>query len=661
MKANWPSFGAYLILYNAEVSQYPWRECIRNALTFCDHVYILECNSEDDTYDRIVQEFSDVPNITLKRSETNWDMSDTLVVGKKKQEARSMVQTDYCVYLDADEILLCRDRNVLIDLVLHHPDAEAFCLPYITFFGSPYEVGSFENSENYWRWKILKNVPHLGHGAHGKARKYDGEGKVYIDKSISDGCEIINLETLEIVSSLMYFPTNYAKAGELYKSVPKSPDEKKIISTVFSEIINDFPLVCLHYGWIDFTNKVRNAKEYWTKTKAFKSGGVEHSRLFDGLSEDAINAFEGQEQQIKNTIGAWKGMDTIALKVKKHPDIIRPKIGHLLKPKILNVALASTGPFGVPKWGHQLKYSLSDYDVQTYAFNDYVTNTPPNAMEFHKAESFVKYIKQSKNDEDALVLFGDGFWAATYPGPAKVISVVHGLWSHPLRDKWDDGLLEQRKQLFEYQLRYFRSATQMGHTLVCVSPFIHKVLREEHGIDSILIPNAVDLEMYDRVYITEMEKDRPLILHGITSDNKGLDILQQIENHPLIKDKFDIGSIDEISAHAQIPKMATFKAADVAFLPTKWEASSYLLLECLANNLPIAAHRAGILNCKELEHIDQIGVIVDDYEVDKLAEAIVEAYENSDKYRNGRNFVKANNMTLDKWSTSIKNLIYEVL
>ncbi len=652
MQAKLPTFGAYLILYNAEASRYPWRECIHNALTFCDQVYILECNSQDDTYEKILEEFGDVANITLKRSETEWDMDDTTVVGKKKQEAREMVRTDYCVYLDADEILVVKSREVLMDLILHHPSAEVFSLPYVTFFGNPYEIGNFKDAENFWRWKVFANKPHIGHGVHGNARKYDENGKMYLDKTISDGCEIINMETLEVMPSLMYMPVPYAQAGEKYREAPEDPQMKKGIGLVFSEMVNDFPLICLHYGWVNFEDKARNGIEYWTKTKNFREGNVEHSRLFDGL----------EEGKIQDKITQWEQLDTIQLRVKEHPEIMRPRLAPQLKPKVLNVALTSDGPFGVPKWGKQLEAALADYDVQNFAFTDYNTVAPPNALEFHKAESMIKHIKSIEADKNALVVFGDGFWAATYPGPAKVVSVVHGLWHHPLREKWgDDGLLEQRKQLFQYQIEYFKKAKEMGHTLACVSPFIANILKEEHGVDTVVIPNAVDLDFWDSVTIKSMEAERPLILHGITSHNKGLDILEQIENHPLLKDRFDIASIDEVSEHCQVPKAVAFKAADVAFLPTKWEASSYLLLECLANNLPVVAHRAGILNCKDLHRLDDIGIILDDYDVDKFAEALVEAYENRMNYKMGRIFLQENGMTKEHWDDSIKKLVYGVM
>ena len=660
MKAKMPSFGAYVVLHNAETNHYPWRECIQNALTFCEKVYILEADSNDVDVNAIYEEFGDEPRIVMKRDDKPWDMDDKSVIGRIKQKAREMVKEDYCVYLDADEILQVKDRELLVDMVLNNPQADVYSIPYFTFFGSPYKIGNFKDAENFWRWKIFRNRPHIGHGIHGVARKYDESGKLYMDKAISDGCEIINMETLEVMPSLMFMPPHYGKAGDLYRSVPTTTEEKSIVSTMFSECINDFPIVCWHYGWVNFEEKAKNAIAYWTKTKAYEDK-EEHSRLFDGLGEDSVSSYRGEEQQILDTITAWETIDTIPLNIREHPQIIKPRIAAQMQPKILTISLNNVGNFGVPKWNHSLSAGLGQYDVQHFSFDEYVSNAPEGANEIQKAQSFISWVQSRKYDQDALVLFADGFWAATYKGPAKVVSVIHGLWSHPLRDRWDDGLIEQRKQLFEYQIDYYKKAKDMGHTLICVSPFIHKILEKEHGIDSILIPNSVDLDFWDKINITNLEKDKPLILHGITSVNKGSDILHQIENHPLIKDRFDIGSIDEIAAHADVPKAVAFKAADVAFLPTKWEASSYLLLECLANNLPIAAHRAGILCVSGLAHIDNVGVIVDDYDVDIFAQAIVDAYENRLKYLCGRLFLQENEMTNKTWDVRMQQLIYEVL
>lgn len=649
MKAKWPTFGAYVVLHNAETNGYPWRECIRTALEYCHKVYILEVDSSEEDVQAIYDEFNNEQRIVMKRLEGVWDMDDMTIVGRMKQTAREMVQEDYCIYLDSDEILKVQSYDLLVDLVLNNSHANVFALPYITFFGDPYHIANFKDMENFWRWKIFRNLPQIGHGIHGKARKYDEDGNLYMDKTISDGCELIDMNTLEVVPSVLFMPQHYVQAGQIYSQVPQTEDERAIVSTATSEVINQFPMVCLHYGWVDFQQKAENGIRYWTKTKAFKTG-VEHSRLFDGLDDE----------KIAEKIAEWQEIDRLPLNIKEHPEIMKPRLASQLKPKILTVSLSNRGPFGVPKWNHLLKDALEDYDVQSFAFDEHVTNAPQNATEIQKAQSFIHWLRQSEYDKDAAVIFADGFWASTYDGPAKVVSVIHGLWSHPLRDKWDDGLIEQRKELFEYQLDYYKKAKEMGHTLVCVSPFIHQILKEEHGIDSILIPNAIDQDFWDKVKILNMEKTRPLILHGITTANKGLDILSAIENHPLLKD-FDIASVDEIAAHADVPKAVAFKAADVAFLPTKWEASSFLLLECLANNLPIAAYRAGILNCRELSRIDQIGVILDDYDVDAFAKAIVEANENRTKYIFGRQFLQENGMTLDKWAADIKRLIFEVL
>jgi len=650
MKAKFPTFGAYAIAYNLINSNYPWKECIRNALTFCNEFYILECNSSDETYQEIYKEFSNEPNIILKRSEYEWDMNDKTIVGCRKQEARKMVQTDYCVYLDFDEILQVKDRGTLFDMILNNPTADVFALPYFTFFGTPHQIANFKDAENFWRWKIFRNLPHIGHGIHGAARKYDEDGKLYMDKTISDGCEIININTLELMPALMFMPPHYIQAGNLYRQTPSTMQEKSLIKTMFSECLNEFPIVCWHYGWVNFEEKAKNALAYWTKTKAFKDGD-EHSGLFDKLTTDT-------EEKIKE----WESIDTISLNIREHPQIIKSKITPQLKPKILNICQDGAGMGGVAKWGRSLTEALNQYDVQTFSFNEYVSNAPQNSSEIDKARSFTNWVRNHHYDDEALVLFGDGFWAATYNGPAKVVSVVHGLWTHPLREKYgDDGLLKERTALWEYQLSYFKQAKGLGHTLLSISPLVHKLLKEDFNIDSILIPNAIDLDFYDNIRVGSIDKDKPLILHGIKTNHKGLDILPLVENHPLIKDRFDIGTVDEIAKAGDCDKTVTFKAADVAFLPSKWEASSYLLLECLANNLPIVALRAGILHCPELKHLDKIGIILDEYDADKFAEALVEVSENAHNYKNGRMFLQENNMTKKHWDTEMKKLIYKVI
>lgn len=674
MKLKWPTFGAYLILYNAERSAYPWRETITSALSFCDKVYVLECRSDDDTAKEL-ESFRETledekERLVINTAEKEWDMDDMAIVGNRKQEARSKVTEDWCVYLDADEILEVKNRADLVDLILHnHHLGHVFSVPYITFFGSPYTIGNFKDCENFWRWKIFRNLDAIGHGVHKNARKYDEDGCMYFDKADSDGCELINIETLDIMPSIMFMPGEYGQAGQVYtEQHPDHPITKAQIGDIFTRTMNDFPVVCYHYGWIDFEAKANNALHYWTKTKAFRTG-IEHSELFDGLAskvEGEVWIDGGGCKKAK--LEEWRAKPTIAVHPIQHPPVIQEHIANLTKPRILNISLDKYVEAGVPAWGRQLETALSEYEVVWYAFNGHAGNVPPEALENDKAEAFCKWIQEQGCDKDALVVFGDGFWASTYTGPARVVSVVHGLWSHPERDKWDDGLLEQRQHLFAKQLEYYKNAEELGHKLICVSPFIHEILKEEYGIDTTLIPNAIDPKPFQEAELPEgFETDKPIIMHAITSVNKGKDIREAFRDHELIKDKFHVMRLDEVEEKFQLTKAQAFKAASVIWAPTKWEASSYFLLEALAAEKPIVSYNTGILRSKKVQKTKldlwDAGIrVVHTYDVNEFAHTVALAHMFAEKENTqGLEFLKRNKMLFSDWQAAMKQVVYEVL
>jgi hypothetical protein len=199
----------------------------------------------------------------------------------------------------------------------------------------------------------------------------------------------------------------------------------------------------------------------------------------------------------------------------------------------------------------------------------------------------------------------------------------------------------------------------MGHTLICVSPFIHKILKEEHGIESKLVPNAIDPTKFQNTILMENASvEKPIILHGITSVNKGADILDEFKSK--IGTDFDVLSIDEVCQKYSCSKEYAYKLASVMFMPSKWEASSYLLLEALAAELPFVAYRSGVLKANP-DGIDTCGKVIDNYDVDEFVKACTEVIADNEAHHGFNEVLKKNRMTMSQWIDAVKLTIYEVL
>ena len=160
------TLGAYCITYNAIEQAFPFMESINNFLSFCDEVIVNDCGSTDGTFEIL----SNINNSKLKIIRSVWDFNNPAEMGKQKTLARYSVSSDMCIQFDVDEFVPEWQFDSIHSLIRNFPHIVLFDLPCITFSGGMKTVAA---KENFYKWRLSKNIPGIVHGVHAEARQYD--------------------------------------------------------------------------------------------------------------------------------------------------------------------------------------------------------------------------------------------------------------------------------------------------------------------------------------------------------------------------------------------------------------------------------------------------------------------------------------------------------
>jgi glycosyltransferase involved in cell wall biosynthesis len=134
----------FTFVRNAIRYDYPLRESLLSLMPLCDEVVVAVGRSDDDTLD-LVRSLDDG---RLKIVETVWD--DALreggrVLAQQTDIALSHCTGDWCIYLQADEVLHEEDGPKLraaIDAAHDDPRVEALLMRYLHFYGSYDHIGA---------------------------------------------------------------------------------------------------------------------------------------------------------------------------------------------------------------------------------------------------------------------------------------------------------------------------------------------------------------------------------------------------------------------------------------------------------------------------------------------------------------------------------------
>lgn len=150
---------------NAFLLSYPLEASIHSLLDICNEVVIAVGNSEDETEEYL----ESISNPKLKIIDTIWDSNlthDGLIYSQQTNIALQNCSGDWCIYLQADEVLHENDYTTIInDINKANEDSkiDGLLFKYLHFYGSYDYVGTgrqwyrneiraFRNTRNIISW-----------------------------------------------------------------------------------------------------------------------------------------------------------------------------------------------------------------------------------------------------------------------------------------------------------------------------------------------------------------------------------------------------------------------------------------------------------------------------------------------------------------------------
>lgn len=258
---------------------------------------------------------------------------------------------------------------------------------------------------------------------------------------------------------------------------------------------------------------------------------------------------------------------------------------------IVLVSLTSNKLDGVYRWNMDfLRYFIH---AKHYCWN-YVVNKYGDVplTEWEKAKVLNSVLLKDKLIKEDDIVIVDGFWGMGLERHKNVISVCHGNWSYLSYEEVKAG----KQPLFPHhhavQVKYRSDLLKRGGSLVSVSDFVRDDMIKQWGFKSHTINNAIDLNKFEPRIKTK--KDRPLIIHGAMTHNKGLDHINFLKKS--LKN-VDIMLLDEEykRRNKSEPRCRIIADADLIVSPSTYEGNSYFMLEAMACNVPVVAYNVGLL------------------------------------------------------------------
>ena len=253
---------------------------------------------------------------------------------------------------------------------------------------------------------------------------------------------------------------------------------------------------------------------------------------------------------------------------------------------------------GVPRWNRDFIAGFPG--TKHYSWDDCVKTNQNFAKqgngvaEWDKATilgSFLTWSKRIKKDD---IIISDGFWGDDLSARGyNVISVAHGIWSHLTLDDVNAGKQPEFPVHHVMQVKHRREHLARGGRIVAVSDFISEQMKLQWGFNSWIINNAIDLEKF-KPPTSRVPLERPLVIHGVTTNNKGFDHIQAVEQ--ALKGIADVMLLDDAAAKLGIDKYEALGHASLVVQPSAYEGNSYFVLETLACDVPIVAYNVGLLH-----------------------------------------------------------------
>lgn len=306
-----PSVSGYTTTYNCVSQKYPFEECIKSMLAFCDEVCVVDGGSTDGTRELLAtleKEYNTdtLSRLKVKTVERDWAHPRHAVFdGMQKAESRAMCTGEFCWQMDSDEIVHELDASKISDLCQKVPkNVDIISLPVVEYWGGPEKV---RIDVQPWKWRLSRNLPHITHGIPMHLRRKDENGDVYSLPG-TDGCDMIHRETGEVLPHITFHTAESERVRQAAVSGHVAALEH--YQEWFNKVIENLPGVH-HYSWYDIPRKMRTYRGYWTKHwNSLYNGSLEDSAdtnmMFDlPWSEVTEDMIEKRAADLKEKTGGW--------------------------------------------------------------------------------------------------------------------------------------------------------------------------------------------------------------------------------------------------------------------------------------------------------------------------------------------------------------------
>lgn len=336
------TISGYTTTYNAVKQEYPFVQCIKSMLEFCDEVCVVDGGSTDQTLFTLASlaypgasyaqcsdfeilgptfaqggsgcyEFPDDyqgakkdPRLKVKIVPRDWTTKRHPVFdGMQKAEARAMCTKDFCWQMDSDEIVHEEDAPKIADLCRSLPKGvDVLALPVIEYWGGPDKV---RMDVQPWKWRLSRNAPHITHGIPKELRKFDSDGQLYAAEG-TDGCDMVHKETFERLPHLGFYTADVDNARRI--AMVGNEQARAQYEQWFNAVVSQLPGV-FHYSWYDLPRKIRLYRDYWQNHwnalwDKDASDTAENNMMFGVPWKDVTDEMiEHRAQEMKNKLGGW--------------------------------------------------------------------------------------------------------------------------------------------------------------------------------------------------------------------------------------------------------------------------------------------------------------------------------------------------------------------
>ena len=322
------TLSGYTTTYNCVSQKYPFEECIKSMLGFCDEVVVVDGGSNDGTFYKllelqsnelksrnieplkgtspdVVKQQNEISRLKIHVVERDWNSPRfALFDGMQKAEARKFCTGDFCWQQDSDEVVHENDYGKIRELINNFPrGVNLVSLPVVEYWGGKDKV---RLDITPWKWRLSKNLPTITHGVPVTHRRVLEDGTM-VAASGTDGCDMVHSRTGEHIPFIGFY-TNEAHEART-KALSGDKQALDAYEKWFQTVVEKIPSV-YHFSWFDIERKIKTYKNYWTKHWESLTGKTyvdtpETNMFFDLPWSEVTDDMIREKAKELSSIGGW--------------------------------------------------------------------------------------------------------------------------------------------------------------------------------------------------------------------------------------------------------------------------------------------------------------------------------------------------------------------